>query len=79
LGWPPSQSLIPIPKADCKLLKTITLPFFVSDHLVRFFGFDKDDFLVIFGSSCRELGGLLFAHEFSPHGQTSNQEDKEYG
>jgi len=23
---------------------------------------DKDDFLIIFGSSCRELGGLLFAH-----------------
>jgi hypothetical protein len=37
-----------------------------------------DDILIISGSSCRELGGLLFARRFSPFGQTSNQEDKEY-
>jgi hypothetical protein len=36
-----------------------------------------DDILIISGSSCRELGGLLFARRFSQFGQTSNQEDKE--
>jgi hypothetical protein len=39
----------------------------------------QDDFSIIFGSSSRELGGLFLAHGFSPHGQTSNQEDKENG
>jgi hypothetical protein len=33
-----------------------------------------DDFLIISGSSSRELDGLVFDRRHSPHGQTLNQE-----
>jgi len=38
-----------------------------------------DNILIIFRSSCRELGGLLLARRLSSDGQTANQEDKENG
>jgi hypothetical protein len=54
-------------------------PFSDDSPTICLFLSNRDNFLIIFGSSGRELGGVLFARGFGPHGRTSNQEDKENG
>jgi hypothetical protein len=57
---------------------TVLIPFSRARIRSGWVSLTADNILVISGSSCRELGGLLFARRFSLFGQTSNQEDKEY-